>query len=593
MTKKSGRPGELKKNAAALLNQQRLHEAKPLFQQLCRANKHDLESWMELGFIHGQLGEFDETVRCFRHVTQLNPTIAEAHFNLGKALRAAGKLQEAEASYLRALQIKPQWIQAYNNLGNLLQNMGRYDDAMLCYQKALAIAPGYLEAKINHSNLLQLLGRYQESMDGYRAALKIKPDHIPALRSLGRALALNSRLDEALACYETALQANPESAEFQGRKAKIYELRGDKKSAYALLEPLIKHHADEPQVALAFATVCHLGDHCDEAISAIENILRQDRGQFDPEQQPELHFAVARLYDQKGKFDLAFKHYRAANELRVRPFDIEHHTRYIDRIINTFTAGALKQSPKTTIPTRRAVFIVGMPRSGTSLVEQILASHPDVAGGGELDTVKKLLATLPSDRQTGIRYPENFAALTPDACHRAAQTYLDELAKISTKARYVTDKMPQNFLHLGLISRLFPDAHIIHCQRHPVDTCLSCYFQDFSEQQGFSFRLETLAPYYRQYQRLMAHWQQVLDMPVFNISYEALIENPQQLTRQLLEYLELEWNDACLASHKNKRLVNTASYDQVRHPIYKRSAGRWKNYKKHIPQLLDERLSHN
>ncbi|MFC1748661.1 sulfotransferase [Pseudomonadota bacterium] len=576
-----------KEKAEALIGQQRFDEAKTLYQQICRVSKQDLASWMDLGFIHGQLKEFEAAANCFKHVTQQNPTVAEAYFNMGKALRALGHNDEAEASYLKAIELQPRWIQAYNNLGNLLQSIGRYDNALQCYQKALAIEPNYIEAKINLSNLMQLLGHFDASMEGYYEALKLKPNHLPALRSLARALALTNRLDEALAYYDKALQSAPGSNEFLGQKAQIYDLRGDKQAAYDLLEPLINKGNVDTQVAVAFASVCHLGNRCDEAISLIEEHLQHEKMKYDLEQAPDLHFAIAKRYDKNNRFDDAFKHYEAANDLRVRPFNTERHSQYIDRIIDTFTAEALTKKSCSTTPSQRAVFIVGMPRSGTSLVEQILASHPDVAGGGELDTIKHISEKIPTQLSSNGSYPESFASLTAEASNSATQLYMDKLTEISADTRYVTDKMPQNFLYLGLISKLFPDAHIIHCQRDPLDVCLSCYFQDFAQHQNFSFKLETLAPYYLQYKRLMHHWQNVINIPMFNIRYEELIDDQEKLTRSLLNYLDLEWNDACLNFHKNKRQVNTASYDQVRQPLYSSSVGRWKYYRQQIKQVIE------
>ena len=233
----------------------------------------------------------------------------------------------------------------------------------------------------------------------------------------------------------------------------------------------------------------------------------------------------------------------------------------------------------------RPVFIVGMPRSGTSLTEQILASHPEVFGAGELNDINESIAKLPAMIRNNNTYPGCIKDLNQEIADKLAQEYLTRLDSFSTEKKRITDKMPHNFVNLGLISLLFPEARIIHCLRDPRDTCLSLYFQDFGWIHPYATRLENLGNYYVQYKRLMKHWTSVLDTPILTIQYEDIISDQEHISRELVNFCGLDWHDDCLQFYASTRTVATASYDQVRQPIYKKSIGRWKNYEKHLDPL--------
>ena len=233
----------------------------------------------------------------------------------------------------------------------------------------------------------------------------------------------------------------------------------------------------------------------------------------------------------------------------------------------------------------RPVFIVGMPRSGTTLVEQIISSHPRAAGAGELPDIPWLIQRLPAELGSGAGYPGCVEALDRESVQRLAGSYLDRLGLVSATTDRVTDKLPMNYMHLGLIAVLFPNAVIVHCKRDPMDTCLSCYFQNFSRDLGFCFDLEDLGFYYRHYETLMAFWAEVLPLCIHDVAYEDLVKNPEDVSRGLIEACGLEWDPRCLSPHKNRRPVKTASSWQVRQPLYKTSVARWKRYEKHLGPL--------
>ena len=229
-----------------------------------------------------------------------------------------------------------------------------------------------------------------------------------------------------------------------------------------------------------------------------------------------------------------------------------------------------------------------MPRSGTTLIEQILASHPEVYGAGELGLIISATDSLPSRLGSMLVYPECMASIDQRHLDQIADQYLRQISALSSNAARITDKMPHNFLHLGFIELLFPNARVIHCVREPLDTCLSCYFTDFGDKHAFSRNLSDLGRYYRQYQRLMKHWRKVLNIPIIDISYEALVEDQIALSQKMIEFCDLDWDDQCIDFYQTDRVVTTASYDQVRQPLYKTSVQRWKNYQEFIDPLMEE-----
>ncbi len=575
-----------KEKAIQLLNQGRLQEAKPLFQEICRKETNDLGAWMELGVINGQLGDFEASANCFAHVVSKNPQVPEAWFNLGNAHKALDRFKEAEQCFNKALALNPNWIQVLNNLGNLHKHLGRYENAAECYKRAIQIEPRYLNAQLNYSNLMQIMGFYPEAIEGYKTILNLQPQHEPTLLSLCNAYIMTNRLNEAMECCNKGLQANSHSIDLINRKAKVLELQGDKQAAYDLIEPLLKTHGNEIQIAQAFSAVCKLQNRCDEAISLLKNIDETNQS-LNSEQRSEINFTVGELLDRDKRYDEAFKHYALGNQLKCRPYNSKEHEKFVDDSINVFTSDSYANLPSSTIDTHRPIFIVGMPRSGTTLVEQIISSHPDVNAAGELNTVvatSKFLSELIEGKPA---YPAAISYLSTDTCNEAAEYYFNTIKNYVSDSPRATDKLPQNFLYLGLIHKLFPQAHIIHCQRNPMDTCISCYFQNFSRKMGFSFNLSYLGQYFLQYQRIMKHWQKTLNIPMLNVQYEEMVDNQEGLSRQIIDYLGLEWNDACLKFYENKRAAGTASYDQVKQPIYKKSVARWKHYEKHLGELIE------
>jgi hypothetical protein len=304
-----------------------------------------------------------------------------------------------------------------------------------------------------------------------------------------------------------------------------------------------------------------------------------------------LCFIAGTLCDRLGQYEEAFQLVRRAKQARLRPYDAERAKRWIDRVIGYFTPSRLRTLPRASHGNRRPVFIVGMPRSGTSLVEQVLASHPQVYGAGELKTLGNIVGTMPQTPwAAGRMYPESLDAISTAGANELAGIYLSAIATLNNTARYITDKNPLNYLDLGLITLLFPECHVIHCVRDPLDTCVSCYMTLFGLNgnglENFTQELSSLGTAYCDYRRLMDHWKAVLNYPLLEVSYEGLVTDLEGQTRRMLEFLDLPWDEHCLKYYENQRRVMTPSRDQVRRPVYASSIGRWKRYEQHLSDLM-------
>ena len=542
--------GEAYNNLAVSLEVQgRLAEAEDACRDAIRLTPGNADARVNMGNLLSRKGELGAAVESYGVAIDLAPAHAMAHANLGSALRQRGELEGAEAACRRAIEINPAYAEAHNNLGNVLMAAGDRGGAVLAFRQAITFKPEYPEAHANLGGALYVLDRFADAEAAYRGLLEMIPDWPEALNGLGVVLLAGSRLEEAEKCFRRAAEAKPELSQA------VYNLV----SSGAQM--------DDGQISAI------------EARLAGEGLAGSDRIDF--------HFALGQLYDAKGDADAAFTHFRSGNDLRRaglaaqgHVFDAEDHDRLVERIIEASPPGFFEG--RQGLADERPVFIVGMPRSGTTLVEQIAASHPDVFGAGEGSAIADMVSRLPGD------YPGNMEALEdPEALARA---YMERLQSLAPDSSRIIDKTPFNFLYLGLIARLFPEARIVHCRRDAMDTGLSCYFQNFVAPHPWSTELGDISRYLGAEARLMEHWQAVLPMPIFEIRYEDLIADQEGESRRLIDALGLPWDAACLAFHENKRWVRSASNWQVRRPLHGGSVGRWKAYESFLGPL--ERIPH-
>jgi tetratricopeptide (TPR) repeat protein len=530
-----------------------------------------------------QLGRLDEAAATSRRAIALDPGLSIAHNNLGLALAALGRRAEAVASYRQALQLTPAYVEALNNLGNVLRDLGERRSAVPLYAQAIELDPGRAESHCNLGNVLFELRQIDEAVASYRQALALQPDYAPAHLSLAFALRQQRRPADAEVSCQAALATNPNYVEALSFLGELRADRGQFGEAEKLFQRAIEIN---PDFSFAFTSIATHRKMTSDDSSWLQGAEALAAKQLPLGHEISLRYALGKYFDDLGQYDNAFSNYRQANELTKRygsSYERAKLTQRVDRIISTFDAASLRQGHSGASASDLPVFIIGMPRSGTSLTEQILASHPAVFGGGEV--------TFWNAAYDHYRDAELEGGAGADLIPGMASDYLEHLASLSGGTPRVIDKMPANFMYAGLIHAAFPQARIIHMLRHPFDTCLSIYFQNFFNIGPYANDLDDLAHYYSEYLRITRHWRAVLPATtLLEVPYEALIEDQQAWTRRMLDFIGLRWDPRCLEFHRTDRVVITASKWQVRQRLTSASAGRWRHYEKYVAplrQLLD------
>jgi len=572
---------------SVLQEQDKFDEALSQYQQAIKLKPDYAKAYANRGFVLRKQKMFDDAIDSYQQALRFAPEIAEIHYNMGLSLLNTGQAEAAEKHQRQALRLKANYADAWAGLASVQFFNGEIENAATSYQQALHQQPNDVDMLCGYASTLSTLGQHDQAMELVKQALNIEPDNAETCIAKGSIHVSLGQMDDALACCDQVLQITPQHEKAICLTASIYEKKGDSERAYHYLKPLLQNEHPATEVILSFASISKSLALTDDAIKRMEQLLQNSDKKIQATDSRRLHFTLGKAYDSQKDYDHAYKNFHTANKLKRAVFDIKEFKQHIDEQIKVFSAGYSFRLPKTSIRSDRPIFIVGMPRSGTSLVEQILASHPLISGAGELPDINNLVHSMPSTSGVNRQYPECIEQTDSQQLDRMAQAYLDTLSKVNSDARHVTDKMPGNFIHLGLIQLLFPDAHIIHCIRNPLDNCLSCYFQDFSQHHPWIYNLQDCGKVYLENLRMMQHWKSVLEIPILDIHYEGLVENQETISRKMIEFCDLDWDDACLQFHKSDRLIWTASYDQVRQPMYKKSVARWKNYEKHIEPLIE------
>ncbi len=570
---------------AALQAEGRLPDAARCYRKALHLQPGFTRAHNDLGVVNQLMGKLTEAAASYRAALAQQPGLALTWYNLGCVLQKLDKLDEAERCLLRALELKPGFPEALNTLGITLQSMKRNQEAASRYQAAIDMRPGYVDALINLGSIsLSTPFQPEKAIDCFQAAARSDPGNSRAFLGLGNALRECGRVDEALSSYEQCLRLEPGNPDIVAKIASIKEQQGRHQEAFELLSPFLSR-AGNSEIATSFAAVSRNLGRETEAIEMLERCLADK--DTATQERVSLHFTLGDLYDKTGQYDAAFGHFRAGNELKGVVFDAESHGRILENIKTVFNREQLAELPRLGKGARRPIFIVGMPRSGTTLTEQILGRHPRVQAAGEMNEINAFAVRLHETLGAKQAYPACVPLLEKKHLERFLQEYLSALPETDRDRPLFTDKLPHNFLHLGLIRQLFPEARVVHCVRDPRATCLSCYFRDFHGEHPYAYDLSALGRYYRMYQQLMAHWEDVLDIPIHTLRYEALVVDQEQETRRLLEFCGLEWDERCLDFHNSGRFVNTASYAQVRQPMYRSGMEHWKHYQHHLGSLID------
>ena len=492
---------------------------------------------------------------------------------------AAGRSAEAIAQLEEILSIDPDHALAHVHLGDALSRLGRYSEAEQALRRAVQIDPRRADAHLRLGLLLQWRGDFLGSETTLRRATKLEPRSANALSALGHTLNSLDRARDAQECFEKALRLEPRAASALCGLGWLASTEGRFADAETLLRKALEADPECIEAQMLLVRQRKMTRDDGAWLQATHRMLDRTRP---PIEEAKLRFALGKYYDDLGHHRQAFEQYRQANDLRKRvaaSYDRAERTAWVDDVIGVYSADLVAQRAAGANDVQVPVFVVGMMRSGTSLVEQIIASHPQAAGAGELQFWGML----------AHKHPEFLRHHPPDPAFAAKQAaaYLQGLERRGGKAARVVDKTPANVDFLGLIHRVFPQARFIYMQRDPVDTCLSCYFQDFSNAAAFAMDLGDLAHYYGEHHRLLRHWRSVLPQDLFlEVPYAELVADPERWSRRIIEFIGLEWDPKVLEFDKTERAVLTASNWQVRQKMYSSSVGRWKSYQKFIGPLL-------
>lgn len=495
------------------------------------------------------------------------------------AAAAKGDYAETVVQLQDLLAIDSDHVVALSNLGDALCFLGRYADAERAYRRSVQIDPRRADTHLKLGKVLQWRGDFLGSETTLRRATKLEPRSANALCSLGYSLSAIDRVDDAKGCFEKALRLKPNATSALCGLAWLKSGEGRFEESDSLLHRALEVDPDcaEAQALLVMQRRMTPADK-----TWLEGAQRMLARQMAPIEEARLRFATGKYFDDLGDYSKAFEECRRANELRRKvaaKYDRAEREAWVDDVIRLYSADHVAQHAAGANDSTRPVFIVGMMRSGTTLAAQIIASHPQAVAAGELQFWG----------MTEYKHPETFRHRLPDAAFstKQANSYLKVLARHSADAARVVDKTPANADYLGLIHRVFPQARFIYMRRDPVDTCLSCYFQNFFNAAAFTMDLQDLAHYYREHRRLVAHWRSVLPKEVFlEVPYAELVADQEGWSRKIIEFIRLPWDPKVLEFHKTERTVLTASNWQVRQKMYSSSVGRWKNYQKFIGPLL-------
>ena len=560
-----------------------LSEAASSYRQCLKLEPGNTRALINLGKLLGKEGNHEAALGYFQKAGDADNNLSEAFYCTGVQLQALGRLHEAATAYQKAIHIQPGYFEAMNNLGHVFTELGELAKALGMFESLLAINPESPEAHNNMGVVYESMGKAREAEDSYRKAIAINPDLAETRCHLGFLLASEGRTREALDCFNTNLGLYPGHESSIAGKAVALEKLGKIEDAHTALESAAIGTTSNPDLMLAYCTIMLRRNEAAGAIKQAERLL--SKGNIPLKGIADLNFVLGNLNEKDGNYSRAFQYFAAANRASPCTYSHEKHVRYINSIISSTGKEALAKVSGARHTFREVVFIVGMPRSGTSLVEQILASHPDVFGAGELRYLGDIAASFSPPLMKGSNYPASLSSLSQSDVDALARRYTKPVERLAGESRLITDKMPHNFLYLALISILFPNAKVIHVKRHPLDNCLSLYFHGFNPMHAYTTDMNLLGRYYREYQRLMTHWQYSLNIPMLEIHYEDIVNDQESATRQLLDFCQLDWSDDCLKFYDNRRFVKTPSYDQVRQPIYTSSVNRWENYRKFIAPL--------
>lgn len=496
----------------------------------------------------------------------------------------SGDFAQAEKLCFAVLARDPANVPALMLAGSLARHASDFGQAVTFFKKVIALTPDLLEARLGLAAAFIDAGDHEDAIRHLRHVLARRPDMVTALGALGKCYTALGKPELALPFFEKATKLQPSHPDLRRDHAEALIALGRMDEAADLLRENI---ARGYHVAESYQSLVETRTMSGEPVELAQIVEALAASNQAPRDRMILHHAAGKIMNDLGRHEDAVEHFQAGKAAAGYSFDLEALRRRFDMRIAAFTPELLSSKAAFANPSDVPVFIVGMPRSGTTLTEQICASHPSVHGAGELDKLGDIL------REAGYAFapngdlPKQPQALTADEAQSLTTAYLDFVRRRSPSSARIVDKMPHNFQLVGMIALLFPNARIIHCTRDPIDNCLSCFFTPFNKRHSYNTDLRTLGLYYREYHRLMQHWKALLPGRIYECNYETMIADQEAESRRLIDFLGLPWDDACLRFYETDRSVTTPSRWQVRQPIYKTSVKRWKKYENKIQPLIE------
>jgi Flp pilus assembly protein TadD len=531
----------------------------------------------------------DEEAAVLRPVSRVDAIHKPATNALSQGLAMFQQGRSAEAAVFLGTWIKqnPQDAEAHHVLAASLFAVGRYQEAEAAAAQAVKLDPDLVQAWVSLSTIQTAQGQRGYPLRSLLQAIERSPGDINLRHRMGMLLLDHAHNEQAIRTFELVLKARPKDREATTSLAMAFERSGQLERAYDLLAPQIRSGPTLPQMVTTWGSVCRRLKRPAEGVPPLKRMLGIP-GLADNDRLMAL-YELGHIYDALGQADQAWSAITEANDLQPGRFDPEVLVDRTNRIIATYGANMLRNSPRSTNPSRLPIFIFGSPRSGTSLVEQILASHSKVFGAGELGDIQATESII--EQKFGAPFPAGAIQMDEPTATAIGDWYLQRRRAQAPDATRVTDKMPINHEYLGLISQVLPGATLIRCVRDPRDIALSCFFQNFKAPLAWSNKIPWIGVFLEQYERLMLHWEAVLPTTIHSVRYEALVTDPESQTRSLLDACGLEWEPGCLEFHKNKRTVATASYAQATRPLYQSSMGRAERYQAWMSEAESKRGS--
>lgn len=563
----------------------RLDEARRAYDEILAQEPNNFVAIHFRGVIALQEGDAQAAIKQIKRSLAIQPKYAEAHYHMGRAQQKIDQPEEAIRSYKEAIAIKADYVLAFVHLGDCYHRLGRLDEAVASYRQAIRVLPEFPLAHNNLGIALMTQGHLDEALASHKTALELQPDYADAQLCIGNVYMTQGLLEKAEQSFRKTVEIQPAHADAHNNLGIVLQELGQVDAAR---EQYVRAIEINPDHAVSYRHLAHIRKHSaeDDIVSSMKRVYAASGLKDDDRMH--LAFGLGKAYEDLQRPDQAFEFYAKGNEIRRAQFDfsIDTEADLLDRVKRVFNKPFVDEHMAAGCPDETPIFVLGLPRSGTTLVEQILASHPAVFGAGELTNFPRLIAAN-FEGADGSTYPERVTGFSGSDFHRFGSQYVEEIRRLGGSAQFVTDKLPRNFIHIGMIKLSLPNAKIVHCVRNPADIGFSIFKSYFSADGNYyAYDLSEIGQYFNLYADIMAHWKDLLGADIFEIRYEDLIVDQEAQTRRLLDYCGLDWNDDCLNFHKTKRPVRTNSVGQVRQPIYASSIESWKPFERHLAPML-------